>query len=87
MSEDRNKQVILTKSTLIPIGLVITICGGVIWLTSIFITANSALDLAQRNADIIAQIQADVNTKNELIIERLARQETKMDLIIDQLNK
>lgn len=72
-------EIILSKETLIPLGFVIVILGGVVWLTTMF--AN-----VQANSRAIASIEArldGIDEANSDIVDRMARIETKIDLLLD----
>ena len=42
-----NKRAILGKDTLIPLGLVVAICGGVVWISTQLTNINYKLDLLE----------------------------------------
>lgn len=61
----------ITESTAVSISLVIAICGGIGWLTSIYKTTEAnAIDVAR------------LKERNELILEKLARIEERLDYLI-----
>jgi hypothetical protein len=61
----------ITENTLLPISLVITLVGGVFWLTTIY---------SQSNANAV-EIK-EMKTKQELIIQELSEKQT---LMLDRL--
>lgn len=69
----------ITEGTLIPISLVITIIGGVIWLSVIFYKTDA-------NADAIAELKGKqslledkIYLHNQDVIQRLSRIEAKLE--------
>jgi cellobiose-specific phosphotransferase system component IIC len=81
MTEEKPKKIILSRETLIPAGALVLVVGGVFWLSQMFsqVQANRA-DISKISASIdsILEEQSDVT-------DRMARMETKLDIIIDSL--
>jgi len=69
---------ILSEETLLPISLVILIAGGIVWLTKMF--------MVSRDTDkhlVLLTARVDVLEKeSSAVCERLARIETKLDMLI-----
>lgn len=64
----------ITERTLIPISLVTIVMGGIFWLSAMwFRTEASAQD--------VSRLKQDVNNLNTEVIDRLARIETKLDIM------
>lgn len=66
---------VLSEKTLMPIGFVVVLLGGVIWLTNIHFEAHAnsvAIDEIQKKQDVYAKGQEEV-------LERLARIEGKLE--------
>ena len=42
-----NKKTILTKETLMPLGMVIALCGGVVWISTQLTNINYKLDMLE----------------------------------------
>ncbi len=82
MSEDLEKKPLtLTAQTLIPIGAISAIIAAAVWLTTIFNTG-------QTNTAQIVLLRADIvslQTQNTSVADRLARVETKLDAILQEL--
>jgi hypothetical protein len=71
---------VLTENTLVPISLVIVFIGGVVWLTRLH-------SLATRNEVALFELAnrvTGVERENNQIIERLAKIETKIDILIER---
>lgn len=81
------KPTIISKQTLLPIGLILSLIGGVVWLTTIWGTANQALKLSEENAVRISELQISVQKNNEEVIDRMASVEAKLDFLIAEFRK
>ena len=46
-----NKKMLLSKDTLMPLGLVISLCGGVVWISSQLNNINHKLDLLENKLE------------------------------------
>lgn len=84
------KQTILSQKTLIPIGTILVLLGGAIWLG----TLSSDIQRAKKDIADLQQNDMAMNTKvdelkqyNSSANERMARIETKIDILIDQFKK
>jgi hypothetical protein len=74
---------ILSGNTPMTIGLAISLIGGVVWLTKMYA-------LSKQNEKEIIKIWLEIEAikkDNSVIIERMARIETKLDTVIEQLKK
>lgn len=76
-------QNIVSSSTLIPVGFLVIISGFIFWLSSLYGIANTALITAQANQKEIA----DIRVLYADITDRMARIETKLDILIDRDSK
>ena len=45
------KKTILTKETLMPLGMVITLCGGVVWISTQLTNINYKLDMLEEKLE------------------------------------
>mgnify|MGYP001590178655 CR=1 FL=1 len=69
---------ILSEETLLPISLVILIAGGIVWLTKMFMISRDTdkhLVLLSARVDMLEK-------ESSVVCERLARIETKLDMLI-----
>lgn len=77
----------LTENTLIPLSLVITIIGGVVWLSVMY----QRVEAHQEKLGHIEQQQDHIVEKQKLfeseVIDRLARIETKQDALLHKKEK
>ena len=58
-----NKRSVLGKDTLIPLGFVVAICGGVVWISTQLTNINYKLDLLETKLETIT------NTKTIRLLE------------------
>lgn len=75
MSEDMT---VFSEETLLPVSLVIAALGGVAWLTKMF-------SMGRDNRDHLTSLMARVEMlekESSSVCERLARIETKLDLLL-----
>lgn len=73
---------VLSKETLVPVGLLVTLAGGVFWLSTLW----SDVQNLKINQD---KLQNQFFQTNDVVIklnDRMTRVETKMDIMIDSLN-
>ena len=70
-----NRLSVISKKTPVTLGLVITLCGGVAWLTSMWAKANS-------NEKAIAATRVELLSTKGDIVDRLDRIEDKVDKIL-----
>lgn len=76
----QEKQVILSQKVLIPLGAVVFLAGAIFWIAALYATSMA-------NAEDIMSLQREtekIKADNLAIIDRLARIETKMDLILNR---
>lgn len=64
----------ITEKTLIPISLVAMLIGGVVWLSVMWYRTDAS-------AKDIHQMKRDMAVLNDEVIDRLARIETKLDIM------
>lgn len=64
---------VITKETLMPVGLVISILGGVFWFSSVYSTVNQSADRIER-----------LEAKMDVVYERTARMEATLDALISK---
>lgn len=72
---------VLSSGTPITVGLAITLIGGVYWLTKMY-------SLTKQNERDIVKIWLEVETiksNNTLIVDRMARIETKLDSVLEAI--
>lgn len=72
---------VLSKETLVPIGLLVTLAGGVFWLSTLW---SDVQNLKQNQDKLQIQIYQTNDTVSK-ISEKLIRLETKMDTVIESL--
>lgn len=72
---------IISKETLVPIGLLVTLAGGVFWLSTLW---SDVQNLKQNQDKLQIQIYQTNDTVSK-ISEKLIRLETKMDTVIESL--
>ena len=72
----------ITEKTLVPITMVIAVLGAALWLSNIYFLANNN---AENINDLQSRVEAFVNANSDLI-ERFAKLETKIDILIDKNN-
>lgn len=72
---------IISKETLVPIGLLVTLAGGVFWLSTLW---SDVQNLKQNQDKLQIQIYQTNDTVSK-ISEKLIRLETKMDTVIEGL--
>ena len=82
MSEEK-KPTILSRETLIPIGFVITIGGGLVWLTTMY-TDIKQLKADQGRTTVRVEQVASSQRSSE---DRLLRLETKADQILEKVTQ
>lgn len=100
MSQEKRPlhQVILSQNTLVPIGVILVIAGAIIWLTTMFNSVSrhsedisqimTRLDAVETKAVDMQDLQTRVGvleTNNAGMIDRMARIETKLDLLISNI--
>lgn len=74
-------QGIISPGTPITVGLAITLIGGVYWLTKMYsITKQSERDIVK----IWVEIET-IKSNNTMIVDRMARIETKLDSVLEVL--
>lgn len=69
----------LTEQTLIPLSLVGSIIGGVIWLSVIYYKSEASAAKLEKLELKLEYLQEKLVMQNEKILERMAVLETKMD--------
>ena len=74
---------IITEDTGVTIGLVIAIMGGVVWLTRVHFIGTTNRNAIEAQANQLA----DLKKESSLVLDRIARIETKLDILLDQLKK
>ena len=47
MDEEGNKKTVFGKDTLIPLGMVVALCGGVVWISTQLTNINYKLDMLE----------------------------------------
>lgn len=72
---------VLSKETLVPVGLLVTLAGGVFWLSTLW---SDVQNLKQNQDKLQIQIYQTNDTVSK-ISEKLIRLETKMDTVIESL--
>jgi len=72
---------VISKETLVPIGLLVTLAGGVFWLSTLW---SDVQNLKQNQDKLQIQIYQTNDTVSK-ISEKLIRLETKMDTVIEGL--
>jgi len=72
---------VISKETLVPIGLLVTLAGGVFWLSTLW---SDVQNLKQNQDKLQIQIYQTNDTVSK-ISEKLIRLETKMDMVIESL--
>ena len=72
---------VISKETLVPIGLLVTLAGGVFWLSTLW---SDVQNLKQNQDKLQTQIYQTNDTVSK-ISEKLIRLETKMDTVIESL--
>lgn len=73
------KRSFISMDTVIPISLLITLAGGIFWLSTMFSNV-------QQNTKSIESLQeqvTEVNNNYVNLLDRTARIETKLDLILE----
>ena len=73
------KRVVFDRNTLVPVGMVLSILGAVAWLTTMFINI-------QNNTDRLVSVESEVreiNIQQAEGSERMARIETKLDILLE----
>jgi hypothetical protein len=70
----------ITESTLLPISLVITLIGGVVWLSTIWYKADA-------NAYAINEVKQSIKEDKQFLREDLTKINDKLDYIIDRMQK
>lgn len=70
----------ITEKTLVPLGLVIMICGGVVWLTEMSVKSNEVSKSvdeikveAVKREERYYQVMRQIDVKYDVINERLSR--------------
>lgn len=69
----------LTEQTLIPLSLVGSIIGGVVWLSVIYYKSEASASKLEKLELKLEYLQEKLVLQNEKILERMAVLETKMD--------
>lgn len=72
---------VISKETLVPIGLLVTLAGGVFWLSTLW----SDVQNLKANQDKLQVQIYQTNDTVSKISEKLIRLETKMDTVIEGL--
>ena len=72
---------IITSQTGIAISLVVTMLGGVVWLTRMWGATREAMDRLSKLEDRVVDIERDQNA----VLDRMARIETKLDLLLERM--
>lgn len=72
---------VINKETLIPVGLLMTLAGGVFWLSTLW----SDVQNLKANQDKLQVQIYQTNDTVSKISEKLIRLETKMDTVIESL--
>ena len=72
----------LTEQTLIPLSLVITILGGVIWLSVMYQKVEAGQLVQRENRIEIQELKRDQAQYKTDVTDRLARMETKIDALL-----
>lgn len=78
METGEAKKTILSRDTLIPVGFVLAIAGGIFWLSQMY-------SQVQQNRVAIGQIRQDITVirdEQSDVSDRMARIETKIDLLL-----
>lgn len=70
----------ITSSTVIPISLAASICGGVIWFTSMYQKVDAHESGLESVTHEIKEIKKTQNEFEKEVIERLTRIETKLSV-------
>jgi len=74
---------IISKETLIPIGLVAALAGGIFWLSTMW----SDVQNLKSNQDRLQNQIYQTNDTVSKISERLIRMETKTDSVLEKLDE
>ena len=69
----------ITENTLIPISLLGTIIGGVVWLSVIYYKAEASASDIQKIEAKLEILQNRIIDQNEKILEKVTRLETKLE--------
>lgn len=69
----------ITESTLIPISLVGTIIGGIVWLSVIYFKAEAAANDIDKIEQRLEVLQSKIVEQNEKILEKVTRLETRLE--------
>lgn len=72
---------VLSKETLVPVGLLVTLAGGIFWLSTLW---SDVQNLKVNQDKLQVQIYQTNDTVSK-ISEKLIRLETKMDTVIESL--
>lgn len=74
-------QGVFTTETLVPVGLVITFFGAVVWLTTMYQQGRQNEKDINRLEEKVDKLEAE----NTSISDRMARMETKIDAVLEEL--
>jgi hypothetical protein len=80
MESENGKKTILSQNSTITLGMVMLVIGAVVWMVNVWSVASAAKDLAENNRSNVKEVEQVSNA----VLERMARIETKMDILIDQ---
>ena len=69
----------ITETTLIPLSLLGTIVGGVVWLSVIYYKAEAAASDIDKIEQRLEVLQQKIVEQNEKILEKVTRLETKLE--------
>lgn len=85
---------VLSRETLVPVGVVLLLVGGIIsgiiWIMNVRTTSETALQKSEETAQRQARVEADIESLKQQIlqsIDRMARMETKIDIILESVKK
>lgn len=71
----------ITETTLLPISLVLTIIGGVFWLTMIYSQTEANAKEISKIKDDGREIISKIDEKQTLMLDRLSRIEGRLEII------
>lgn len=78
-----DEQTVLNSKTLVPIGVITVFIGGAMWLSAMFWNI-------QQNKQTIASLEtrvAALQSEQVNVTDRMARIETKLDILIDAIQQ
>jgi hypothetical protein len=70
----------LTENTLIPVSLVVTFCGGIVWLSALWYREEA-------NSKSISEIRQQIKEDKILLREDFEKVNRKLDYLIERLPK